>query len=63
MMKQRDIHRAELHRHDPYKARHKLPEPAACPECGAVFHEGRGQWVEDECFRGNTSAHGVTLLG
>jgi hypothetical protein len=58
-MKQRDIHRAEPrrdsikshhvepHRHDPYKARHKLPEPAACPECGAVFREGRWQWVNE----------------
>jgi NMD protein affecting ribosome stability and mRNA decay len=32
--------------HDPYKSRRKLPEPTACPECGAVFREGRWQWVE-----------------
>ena len=57
-MKERDIHRAEPrhdsikshhieeHRHDPYKARHKLPEPTVCSQCGAVFSEGRWQWVD-----------------
>lgn len=28
-------------RHDPYAERGKPAEPAACPECGAVFHGGR----------------------
>jgi len=58
-MKERDIHREqprhdtikshliEPHRHDPYKARQKLSEPAVCPQCGAVFHDGRWQWVEE----------------
>jgi hypothetical protein len=58
-MKKRDIHREfprhdkvkshliEPHRHDPYKARHKLPAPCVCPQCGAVFHEGRWQWLEE----------------
>jgi NMD protein affecting ribosome stability and mRNA decay len=32
--------------HDTYKTRQKLPEPTACPECGALFHEGRWQWGE-----------------
>lgn len=32
-------------RHDPYQARHKLPEPTVCPDCGAVFHGGRWQWL------------------
>jgi NMD protein affecting ribosome stability and mRNA decay len=32
-------------RHDAYKARHKLPEPTVCPQCGAVFHAGRWQWL------------------
>jgi hypothetical protein len=30
--------------HDAYKSKGKLPEPSACPECGAVFLEGRWQW-------------------
>ena len=30
---------------DPYKARHKLPEPTRCPQCGAVFHEGKWRWM------------------
>jgi len=30
--------------HDAYKSKGKLPEPTACPQCGAVFHEGRWQW-------------------
>jgi NMD protein affecting ribosome stability and mRNA decay len=32
-------------RHDAYKAKHKLPEPTLCPQCGAVFHAGRWQWL------------------
>lgn len=32
--------------HDAYKAKHKLPEPTVCPQCGAVFHKGRWQWLE-----------------
>lgn len=32
-------------RHDPYLARHKPSEPTVCPGCGAVFHEGRWQWL------------------
>ncbi len=31
--------------HDAYKARGKLHEPSVCSECGAVFHEGRWQWL------------------
>lgn len=30
--------------HDPYKTRLKLHEPSVCPQCGAVFHDGRWQW-------------------
>ena len=31
--------------HDAYKARAKLPEPSVCSQCGAVFHQGRWQWL------------------
>lgn len=58
-MKTRDIHRETPrrdtikshliapHRHDPYKARHKLTSPAVCPQCDAVFLDGRWQWLEE----------------
>lgn len=32
------------YRHDTYKAIEKPEEPTQCPDCGAVFHEGRWQW-------------------
>lgn len=31
--------------HDSYKSKRKLPEPALCPQCGAVYHGGRWQWT------------------
>ncbi len=31
--------------HDPYRAKSKPPEPTVCPECRAVFHGGRWQWL------------------
>ncbi len=31
--------------HDTYKSKQKLPEPSVCPECAAVFHEGRWTWA------------------
>lgn len=33
------------YRHDAYKIKQKLHEPTVCPQCGAVFHEGRWQWL------------------
>lgn len=30
---------------DPYALRAKLAEPAVCSECGAVYQEGRWQWL------------------
>lgn len=32
--------------HDAYKARGKLLEPSVCTQCGAVFHQGRWQWLQ-----------------
>lgn len=29
---------------DAYKAKGKLPDPCVCPQCGALFHDGRWQW-------------------
>ena len=34
----------EEHIHDPYLARSKPREPTLCPDCNAVFMEGRWQW-------------------
>ncbi len=34
------------HIHDPYKIRGKLLDRTVCPECRALFHEGRWQWTE-----------------
>lgn len=31
--------------HDAYKARGKLLEPSVCSQCGAVYHDGRWQWL------------------
>ncbi len=30
--------------HDPYKQPGKLPDPTACPGCGALFRAGRWTW-------------------
>lgn len=39
-------HHIEEHRHDPYKTSGKLPEPSTCPECSAVYEDGRWRWPE-----------------
>jgi len=61
--------------HDPYKARKKRPEPAQCPQCGAVWQNGRWNWIPapadaaaetcQACHRINDSypAGEVTLTG
>jgi hypothetical protein len=33
--------------HDTYKSSLKLPEPSVCSCCGAVYHEGRWQWLPE----------------
>lgn len=30
--------------HDTYKVRSKLPDPSACPQCGAMYRNGRWTW-------------------
>jgi hypothetical protein len=32
--------------HDAYRQGAKPPEPTVCPECRAVFHGGRWQWLD-----------------
>lgn len=32
-------------RQDPYRLREKPEEPCFCPQCGAVYHEGRWKWM------------------
>ncbi|MDO9312516.1 MAG: BCAM0308 family protein [Nitrosomonas sp.] len=31
--------------HDTYQTKVKFPEPTVCPQCSAVFHKGRWQWL------------------
>ncbi|HYL23154.1 MAG TPA: BCAM0308 family protein [Burkholderiales bacterium] len=32
--------------HDSYKSKRKRREPTRCPDCGAVYREGRWSWAE-----------------
>lgn len=32
--------------HDPYHAKRKLKQPTVCPECDAVFNQGRWTWAD-----------------
>ena len=44
----RPVYRSNLFRekiHDSYKSRGKLHEPTVCPQCAAVYHKGRWQWL------------------
>ena len=43
-------------RHDPYALHAKPAEPTWCPQCGAVFEDGRWQWKE------RLSSHAPSLL-
>lgn len=38
-------HAQQDHILDPYQAQQKLHEGTVCPRCGAVYHDGRWQWV------------------
>jgi NMD protein affecting ribosome stability and mRNA decay len=38
-------HAQQDHVLDPYQGQKKLNEGTACPQCGAVFHDGRWQWA------------------
>ena len=42
--RQRKDRQIEEFVHDPYRERHKPPEPAVCPTCGVVYQHGRWQW-------------------
>lgn len=33
-------------RADPYRDETHWPDPCRCPDCGAVYHQGRWQWAE-----------------
>jgi hypothetical protein len=38
-------HAQQDHILDPYQAQQKLHEGTVCPQCNAVYHDGRWQWV------------------
>jgi NMD protein affecting ribosome stability and mRNA decay len=38
-------HAQQDHILDPYQRQQKLQEGTVCPQCGAVYHDGRWQWV------------------
>jgi hypothetical protein len=38
-------HAQQDHILDPYQAQEKLHEETVCPQCGAVYHDGRWQWL------------------
>lgn len=40
----RTDHRIEEHESDSYGLRKKLPDPTACPSCGAMYRAGRWTW-------------------
>lgn len=40
---------------DSYKNKGKLPEPTVCAKCGAVYHQGRWQWLEQPAGANQTT--------
>lgn len=43
---ERGDRRIQEREHDPYRLTGKMPDPALCPECKAVYHKGRWRWME-----------------
>lgn len=43
--KTRPIQDLSTGEHDAYRTKKKLPEGTCCPDCGAVFADGRWQWL------------------
>lgn len=41
-------------KHDPYQRRQKLPDPTACPDCGAMYRAGR--WMRGAPPAGSNEA-------
>lgn len=40
--RQNEFYRERVH--DPYKTRLKLEDPTVCPQCGAIYRDGRWSW-------------------
>jgi hypothetical protein len=47
-LQQHVAHELQLfeHENDAYRDNEKLSEPTVCPNCTAVYHQGRWQWIE-----------------
>jgi NMD protein affecting ribosome stability and mRNA decay len=43
-MRMPEEHRVQKYEQDPYKERGHLHDPTVCPDCGAVYRDGRWRW-------------------